>query len=244
MKIRINDVNVNYVRYGNENGPEVILLHGWKQNIEMMQGIGSGLAANCHITIVDLPGHGQSTTPTYPWTIGDYADCIHELVTNLKIKDPILVGHSFGGKISLLYATKYPVKKLVVLSSPYKARKEKLSLKVKVMKSLKDIIKNEKLINFAKKHTGSTDYRNADPMMREIMVQHVNLDIKDELFKIKCPTVIIWGTLDKAVPINDAYELEQLLDNAGLVVYENCTHYAYLERLGQTIRVLKSFIEG
>jgi len=74
------------------------------------------------------------------------------------------------------------------------------------------------------------------------MVNHVNYDITDNVKKIKCPTLLIWGTMDQAVDINDAYELEKLIDNCGLVTYEGCTHYAYLERFDQTIRVLKSFI--
>ncbi len=243
MKINIKNVDVNYIQYGNKKGPMVILLHGWQQNIEMMKGVGDGISDNCYVTIIDLPGHGESSTPNYPWTLYDYVDCLYELINYLKIENPILVGHSFGGKISLLYASKYKVQKLVVMASPYKAKDNK-SLKIRILKNLKSKINIKPLEEWAKKHFGSTDYRNANPMMREIMVNHVNLDITDELFKIKCPTLIIWGTLDTAVPIDDAYKLEQLIDNAGLVVYENCTHYAYLERLGQTVKVLQSFIEG
>ena len=92
------------------------------------------------------------------------------------------------------------------------------------------------------KHIGSTDYRNATPRMREILVLTVNLDITEDVKKIKCPTLIVWGTLDEAVPIERAYELEKLIPDAGVVVYENCTHYAYLERLNQTINVLNSFL--
>ena len=79
--------------------------------------------------------------------------------------------------------------------------------------------------------------------MREILVKHVNTDISDKVNKIKCPTLLIWGTQDEAVPYEDAQELEKLIKDAGLVTYEGCTHYAYLERLQQTINVLKSFIK-
>ena len=62
--------------------------------------------------------------------------------------------------------------------------------------------------------------------------------------KIKCPTLIVWGTMDRAVPVEDAYELEKLINDSGVVVYEGCTHYAYLERLAQTVKVINSFIGG
>ena len=95
-----------------------------------------------------------------------------------------------------------------------------------------------------KKYIGSRDYREASEFMRKILVEHVNLDITEEVKKIKCPTLIIWGTMDQEVPIERAYELEKLIDDAGVVIYEGCSHYAYLERLEQTISVLKSFIGG
>lgn len=237
----IKDVFVNYIDYGKKDNP-IVLLHGWGQNIGMMQGIGNQFSFTNRIIIIDLPGFGLSEEPKTIWTIDDYVTCIKELLDKLNIDNPIIIGHSFGGKIGLLYATKYKVKKLVCLSSPYKKMLTNLSFKTKMLKTAKKIPILNKLEGFAKKHIGSTDYKNASDMMRKIMVEHVNYDITDQLYKIKCPTLLIWGTMDKAVSINDAYELEKLISNCGLVTYEGCSHYAYLERFDQTIRVLKSFL--
>ena len=57
-------------------------------------------------------------------------------------------------------------------------------------------------------------------------------------------TLLLWGTMDTEVPVEQAYELEKIMKDAGVVTYEGCSHYAYLERLEQTIKVLKSFIGG
>ena len=104
------------------------------------------------------------------------------------------------------------------------------------------LLKKTPFASIAKKHMGSTDYRNASDMMRNVLVKHVNLDLKDEVKKIKCPTLLIWGTKDEAVDYEDALKLEKLIPDCGLVTYEGCTHYAYLERLNQTISVIDSFI--
>jgi pimeloyl-ACP methyl ester carboxylesterase len=149
-----------------------------------------------------------------------------------------------GGKISILYSSKYNVKKLVLLASPFKKEIKKDSLKTKMLKTAKKIPVLNKLEGFAKKRIGSTDYRNASETMRKILVNHVNQDVSEDAKKISCPTLIIWGTEDKAVPIERAYELEKLIKDSGVVVYEGCTHYAYIERLGQTIGVLRSFLGG
>lgn len=235
------DIKINYIRYG-KGKDTIVLLHGWGQNIEMMKMVSDPFVDDYDIVIIDLPGHGNSEEPKTVYSLYDFVDCVKSLLDSLKIKNPILIGHSFGGKISLLYASMYDVKKLVLFGSPFKKEIEKLSLKTKMLKTAKKIPGLNKLEGFAKKHMGSTDYKNASPLMREILVGHVNLDITEEVKKIKCPTLILWGTLDDAVPLERAYELENLISDAGVVVYEGCTHYAYLERLGQTINVLKSFL--
>ena len=239
--LNINDININYKRYGNINGDSIVLLHGWGQNIEMMEPIGNNLLDN-DIIIFDLPGFGKSEEPKTVWTIKDYAECINKCLNELKVKNPIIIGHSFGGKIALMYASMYDTKKLVLLASPFKKDIQKLSLKTRTLKQLKKVPGLNKLENFAKKHIGSVDYRNASPVMRETLVKTVNLDITEEAKKIKCPTLLIWGTNDEAVSIERARELEKLIPDAGLVEYEGLTHYAYLENLGQTINVLKSFL--
>ena len=113
-----------------------------------------------------------------------------------------------------------------------------------MLKTAKKIPVLNKLEDIAKKHIGSTDYKNATPIMRDILVNTVNDDITEKVKKIKCPTLLVWGDLDDQVSIDDAYLLESLIKDAGLVVYENCTHYAYLERLGQTINVMNSFLDN
>ena len=241
---KVNNVNINYINYGSKEGKDIVFLHGWGQNIQMMKMLADPLSKENNIVIVDLPGFGESTEPTYDWMVDDYVEAIKSLLESLKIKKPILVGHSFGGKISLLYSSKYEVEKLVVLGSPYKKEIEKLSLKTKMLKAAKKVPVLNKLEGFAKKHIGSTDYRNASEIMRKILVNTVNYDISSNLSKIKCPTLIIWGTNDEAVPIEDAYELEKIIKDAAVIEDEGCSHYAYLERLNQTVNVLRSFIGG
>jgi pimeloyl-ACP methyl ester carboxylesterase len=238
----INDVNVNYVDYGAKDGIPIVLLHGWGQNIQMMQGLGNNFQNTNRIIIIDLPGFGKSEEPKYAWSLDEYVSFLEQFLKKINVSNPIIIGHSFGGKLGLLYASKNKVSKLICLASPYKKSIKKESIKTKMLKTAKKIPVLNKLEGFAKKHIGSVDYRSSSEMMRQIMVNHVNYDITDKVKKIKCPTLLIWGTQDEAVDISTAYELEKLIDNCGLVTYEGCSHYAYLERFDQTIRVLKSFI--
>ena len=240
----VDGIDIHYERCGNKKGKTIIFLHGWGQNIQMMKPIAEPFEEEFDILIIDLPGHGKSSEPESILKIPDFVECIRNLTETLKIKKPILVGHSFGGKISLLYASKYEVDKLILFGSPFKKEIQKLSLKTKALKTVKKIPGMKVFEEFAKRHIGSTDYKNASPIMRQILVEHVNFDITEEVKKITCPTLIVWGTNDEAVDISRAYELESLIKDAGLVVYEGCSHYAYLENLNQTIRVMGSFLRS
>lgn len=238
----INGDYINYIRYGKKGEETLVLLHGWGQNIEMMRPIGENFVKTKDVIIIDLPGYGGSSEPSFAYSVEEYADRIHMLLEQLNVIDPILMGHSFGGKVSLFYASKYRVKKLVLFASPYCPEKEKVSFKVKVLKTLKKVPLLNKLEGTVKKHMGSVDYRKATPIMREILVKAVNLDMTEQVKKIKAPTLLIWGDQDTAVPIKRAYELEKLILDAGVVVYEGGTHYAYLEFLLPICQVLKKFL--
>lgn len=241
MKLKINNVDLNYQRYGNPDGESIVLLHGWGQNIEMMKPIGDRLKKNFDIIIFDLPGFGNSGIPTKVLSCYDYVDIIHDALLELKVKNPLMVGHSFGGKLALIYASKYKVQKLVCLASPFCKEIQKVTFKVKLLKFMKKVPGIRKLENFVKSHMGSTDYRNASGVMRNILVAHVNLDVTEDVKKISCPTLLIWGTNDQAVSLERAYQLEKLIKDSAVIEYEGCTHYAYLERIVQTVNILRNF---
>lgn len=235
---KIKNIKINYKQYG--EGKDVVLLHGWGQNIEMMNPLGNYLKADHKITIIDLPGFGLSEEPDYAYTIFDYAESLHELLNSLKIKNPILIGHSFGGRIAIVYASRYDVDKMVLFGSPC-VRHEYKSFKQSFYKSLKKIKIFSPVVNFMKKHMGSEDYRNATPRMREILVKTVNQDLSECARKVNCETLLIWGEDDTAVLVSEARELDELLSDSALIILAG-THYCYLENLHQVVNILNNFI--
>ena len=235
---KIKNIKINYKQYG--EGEDVVLLHGWGQNIEMMKPLGDNLSNDHRITIIDLPGFGLSSEPDFAYTIFDYTELVHELLQELKIDNPIMIGHSFGGRISIVYASKYPVNKLVLFGSPC-VRHEYKSFKQNMYKKLKSIKIFKPLVNIMKNHVGSVDYRNASPLMKEILVKTVNQDLSEYAKLIKCSTLLIWGENDEAVPVSEAKELDDLLSDSALIILPG-THYCYLENLNQVVNILYNFI--
>lgn len=237
---KIRDININYEQFG--KGKDIVLLHGWGQNIGMMKPLVTELAKTHRITLVDLPGFGQSEEPKKLLTVHDYADIINELLKELKVNNPSLIGHSFGGKISIVYTSKYKVDKLVLFGSPCFASDVSKSLKVRFLKTIKKLPFVSKLSELAKRYIGSSDYKTASPVMREVLVSTVTTDVAGEATKIKAPTLIIWGDNDQAVALSDAKKLEEIIPDSALIVLEPGTHYAYLEHLVRVKAILKEFL--
>ncbi|MDY5993061.1 MAG: alpha/beta hydrolase [Bacilli bacterium] len=240
MKININNVNVNYIQYG--EGKDVLLLHGWGQNIQMMKPIGDNLCSNHRITIIDFPGFGESDEPSTPWTIDDYSLLIENLVRELNIRKPIVMGHSFGGRVAIHFSANNPIEKLVLFGSPCIRENKKLPLSTRILKKLKTLPGMDKLGEEMKKYIGSRDYKAASPIMRQTLVNVINEDLSSYARKIEEPTLLIWGEADTEAPVDDARELEKIMTDAALIILPG-THYAYLENLGQVINILNSFLK-
>ena len=243
LKTKIMGLNVNY-EFSNINSEiTIVLLHGWGQNIQMMMPFVEIFKKNFNVLTIDFPGFGDSEEPKYFWSIYDYTKCIRDLIIFLKIKKVILVGHSFGGRVAIVYASKYKVEKLVCLASPYCREVRKPPLKTKFYKLIKRIKSLSWLEKILKNKIGSQDYKNASPIMRGILVKVINENLSECAKKIKCPTLLIWGDLDTAVPIKRAYELEKMIKDSAVIVYQGATHYAYLEKINQISIVLNNFFK-
>ena len=126
MEYKYKNVSINYSYYSNKSDIGLVFLHGWGQNIEMMMGIAKPFIKKYDVLLIDLPGFGLSEEPNEVWDLYEYADMVNGLVNELKMKNVILIGHSFGGKISICYSLKYEVNKLVLLASPYKTHVKKI----------------------------------------------------------------------------------------------------------------------
>lgn len=238
MRINIKDVNINYIQYG--EGKDILLLHGWGQNIEMMKPIGDNFSDKFRITILDLPGFGNSSEPPTPWNMTNYSDMLEEFIDKVGITKPIIIGHSFGGRLAIRYSANNPIEKLVLFGAPCIRIQEKLPLSVRILKALKKLPLMNEFGEYMKQYIGSRDYKAASPIMRQTLVDVVNEDLSSYAKKIEEPTLLIWGQNDTEAPVSDAKELERIMIDGALIVLPG-THYAYLENLGRVVEILKNF---
>lgn len=251
MKIKINDQQIAYHESG--HGQAFVILHGWGCNKEMFSFLHTHLEDRFRVISVDLPGFGESEEPKQVWGSHDYADCIQKLLQVLKAEQPIVFGHSFGGRVWLACGASADFDKMILTGSAGLVPKRPLAYYIRVYRY--KITKWIYLHSFLKKiyphwlenkrkNSGSEDYRNASEMMRKIMVKVINEDLAKDISKITAPTILLWGTEDTATPLTDGKRMEALLKDGALIPLEGGSHYAILEQPKKCLAIIDAFVGG
>lgn len=242
-------IRTAFVREG--SGNDVILLHGWGQNKEMMGQIFTHLKDRFRVFSIDFPGFGESGEPPEPWGVPEYEAFLASFIEACGIVCPILIGHSFGCRVAIRYAADHQdnVRKMVLTGAAGIRPKRGLDYHVRtgVYKTGKWLLKvsgQKKRLEELQRNAGSADYRNTSGVMRGTFVKVVNDDVSPVLGQVVCPVLLIWGENDDAVPLWMGRKMEQEMKDAGLAVFENDDHWAYWHQADRFNRVLDVFLEG
>ena len=251
MKINIENIELNYICEG--EGKDVLVLHGWGANINTVLSIVNLLKPDFKVYAIDLPGFGYSEAPKEVFSSWDYAKIVKKFLDIMEIKKVVLIGHSFGGKLSIILGSEYPevVEKIVLINSAGLIPKRGLKYysKVYAFKTLKFLYKafffwtddKKRMEKFYRKF-GSSDYKDAKGIMRKILVKVVNEDLKPILNNIRCSTLLIWGNKDTATPLYMGEIMEKEISDSGLVVLEGAGHYSYLDDFNRFAIILRTFL--
>ena len=255
MEMLAGGVNVHYELSGSGE-KRVVLLHGWGCDVSLMKPVADFLSRDMTVLCIDFPAHGKSGRPPEPWGVKDFAACTLELLKKLDFLPCSVIAHSFGGRVTIELAQDDTLFERIILtgaagikdrpseasrkrSARYKRLKglcEKAKA-VKVFGKLPDMME-EKL----RQKYGSRDYNALDAEMRKTFVQVVNYDQTDLLQHIKQPTLLMWGDQDTETPLWMGQLMEQRIPDAGLVLLEGGSHFAYLEQVGRFNAIAHNFL--
>lgn len=249
MYIDINNQNIYYQKLG--KGKNLIMLHGWKQDVSSFWEICEILKDKFTVWLVDLPGFGRSENPKSAFSVLDYAETIKGFIERLNIENPNLLGHSVGGRIGIKLASLYPnlLNKLVLEDSAGIRPKRDIPKFIFYIlaKTFKYLIPN--IFNLKEKirtsfyKTLESDYLTAGEL-KDTFTKVLNEDLTRDLSKIKTETLLIWGEKDPTLEssLENGEKMYRLIEKSKLVIIENVGHFPHLENPERFIYYVKDFI--
>ena len=236
--------------------PPILLLHGWGCDSTIFSFIEDALAEQATVITLDFPGHGQSDEPPEPWDVGAYANQLGELLTQLEVTRVRIVAHSFGCRVAIKLASANPtlVEKLVItggagIRKPATEQSKKRGARYKRYTAILDKARRLPLLRTwvdcmqakLRKKYGSPDYVKLNENMRKTFVKVISEDLLPLLQTIQAPTLLIWGSADTETPLWMGQAMEKEIPDAGLVVFEGGTHFAFLEQWRRFVMIVKQF---
>lgn len=230
---------------------QLIWAHGWGVDHRTLLPISQSFDASCSQVLLDFPGFGAVAPPPPSWATQDYADLAIEYLQTLPKGKRIWIAHSFGCRVGVRIAAKYPelLDGLFLIAAAGLKRQrtwgEKIVLKSKVLtyKCLKPLIRQGLIPEKMKQKFGSSDYRNAGPL-RPILVRVIQEDLTELAKQVQCPVHLIYGRQDQETPPEMGQRFEGLIPNAKLTVLDHFDHASILTQgQAQVSYLLRQFIE-
>ncbi len=224
---------------------KIYILHGWTYSLEKWEEFNRLLKEKGFEPILlKIPGLTEKITK--PWKIEDYIEWLDKKLEDEK--NPIILGHSNGGRIALAYAAKYPEKlgKLILIDSagiyhnelPMRAKR----LIFKGIASLgKRVTSSEKLRAVLYRAARENDYKDAPPEVRETMNNLITADLTSDLPSIKTPVLLIWGREDRVTPLKDGKLMQSLLKGSKFEIV-NGRHSPQFTHPGEVVEKIYEYL--
>lgn len=243
---------IRYKRAG--SGTPVLLLHGWGGSIESFEPVFQALSPAFDTVAIDFPGHGQSSLPPVPWNVSDFLSLTIGVMDALGLKQPHIVAHSFGGRVTIKLAAEHPDRagKLLFTAGAGVASKTTLVKSLKrtaaaVAHGLEAVPGAAGWIGGLKRrmkpHLGSRDYLNAGEL-RETLIRVVAEDLTPYLGRIRSKCLLVWGDQDQETPLYMGETMKANLRDSELVVFPGAGHFPYLDQSNKfNLLALKFFRE-
>ena len=191
---------------------DIIFLHGWGSNKDIMKNIFSPYLKDFRHIYIDLPGFGKSSN-NYVLTTQDYAKIVDEFLKLLDSSKDIIAGHSYGGKVAVLLNPK----NLVMLSSAGILEEKPFDVKAKIF--LAKIFNALGLRNITKRFR-SKDVNTMSENMYTTFKNVVNEDFSSYFSNFSNNALVFWGEKDTATSLESGKKMASLLKKSIFISYD------------------------
>jgi pimeloyl-ACP methyl ester carboxylesterase len=248
MNVIVDGLMTNYQKTG--EGKVLLMIHGWGDSARTFSALADELKDSFQIVALDLPGFGASQAPSELWGTKAFADFTAKFMDKLNLKPYGVIGHSFGGPVAMYLALDYPkFKKLVLLASAgvrnkNPVRSNLMKLTAKAGKGALAVMPARKRGQLKRKLYDSIG---SDalllPHMEKIYRKIISEDMRAAAADIQLPTLLIYGSRDKATPASDGLKLHKLIKNSDLRIVD-AGHFLHQEDAALVAGQIEKFLSG
>lgn len=267
--VEIDGLRLHVQDYGASGKPPMLCVHGGGANGHWFDFVVAAFTADYHVRAVDLRGHGDSdwdnsSPPNYDYS--RHAADIHELTEKLDLRDFVLVGHSMGGMISIVYAATYPgrTKALIVVDSNLVVTPERIAgFNAVANRPAREYATQEEFIaNYRVRPGGSTvpaealrhvaqnsgrrfdDGRWRHKVDRKTYADRELIDSLALWNKIKIPALLMKGGLSTRMAPEAIAVVKERAPQVTMTVVPNADHHITLDNPEGFIRAAREFLTG
>ncbi len=258
----LDGLKIRYRESGKEKDRHILVIHGLGSSSDRWLGIPDALSENFHTIALDLPGFGESSKPvTMNYTIQNFRENIVDFINKLGINDgkTSIVGHSLGGYIAaeVTIENKNLVERLVLIDSsgmlkkPTPLLEEYLQVAMnptadKVRKVFEQMVADPARIpsKLVDGFIARINSPNAKYAFKSTLQNSANTQIGLERLELieDIPTLIIWGTKDKVIPINHSELFKEAIMNSRIEIIQDAGHAPFAEKPDQVCEILRNFL--
>jgi len=249
MKLIVDNLATEYSDEG--KGPMILMLHGWMDTHHTFDRLAAVLGLDYRIIRLDMPGFGQTEVPKEVWTVGDYVTFVAHFLDKLGIKPDVVLGHSFGGRVTIKGVSTgafKPSKVILVGSAGISKRTTLRNILVTTLTKIFGLVTfippllfyRDKIRKKLYKTIGS-DYLESG-VLRDTYLKTISEDLAEAARTILLPTQLIWGENDTETPLADGRKFSSLINGSSLSVIAGAGHMVHQEKAEEVARVIKDFV--
>ncbi len=248
MKIKLNDITVNYTERGLPQGIPVVFIHGFPFSHEMWEPQMKALPNTIRAITYDVRGHGQTDVGDGLYSIEFFVDDLIALLDHLVIDKAVVCGLSMGGYVALRAYERHPDRVRGLVLADTRSEADPNEAKVKRSASIAAVRKNGVKAfaeGFVKAVFAEQTFRTnpgAVEFIRKIIESNpptgicgtllalaARTDTSAVLPSINVPTLILVGEHDKVTPPSASETMHERIKNSELFILKNAAHMSNLE---------------
>jgi pimeloyl-ACP methyl ester carboxylesterase len=265
MATATNDgVQIHYEEDGPSDAETVVFVEGLAYGTWMWNWQREPLAEEYHTVVLDNRGTGDSDTPEGPYTVAEMASDVEAVLADLGVTDVHLVGASLGGMIAQEYVLSYDRVRSLALFCTTPGGDEAVPIPDETLARMLDVPEGygpAETIRYKMEPAFTEGFREANPDVIDRIVDWrletdpseqayewqsaaaSTFDASDRLVDIDVPTLVLHGTGDRVLPVENADLLVEGIPDAELVTIEDAPHLFFIENAERTTDELRGFLE-